>query len=208
MLFRVSVVTFILASLLGNALAAVPQIVYRSTKNSPKTVKEQNGLNCAQPTSYNDKITAQMHITKIFKIDNKNISPLKDPWVSTTYDHTTLVGTSHATSSGYIYKIDTSGREASFQNAEDIAWGSKGNPYASEKEVSAWVNIPWNSIMGWSRNNVYTPNPDYAGGCEQSGALKKRGLGGKCAARKQGAAKPKAAAKPKQAAGAKPARAA
>lgn len=190
MLFRVPVATFILSTLLGSVLAAVPQIVYRSTSKSNQTVKAEGGLNCYQPTTYNREITAQMHITKNFKIGNKNISPMKDPWVSTTYDYTTLVGSTHATSSGYIYKIDTTGREAYFQNADDLAWGSRGNPYTNEREVSAWVNIPWATIIGWSRRGVYTANPDYTGACGQTGALKKRGLGGACAIRGKQGAKP------------------
>ncbi|TLD16056.1 uncharacterized protein PgNI_02227 [Pyricularia grisea] len=179
------------------------------TAQTPTVVEQRGGL-CADADA-ETSITVIQHITK----NLGRVAPRRDPWVSTTMELSTLVGSTHTTSTGYIYKIDTAGIETTFVDTIALYRDElkRKHPYPNEMEASAYLRIPWSSIMGWSyRGGAYTPNAGYTGTC-QTTVLRKRGpgtgtnlqLGSACKARASGAGRtPNTAVPAKSAAGAAP----
>ena len=134
---------FLLASLLGAALANVPNPVYRADARNPDKIKATGGF---KSWGTNEAITLIEHASKIYA---KGHRQGQDPWISTS-GLTSVAQSGVVDKPCWVYTIDTSSIASSFTEVA-AAYAAAGQTYthASEQEWAAKLEIPLASITSF-----------------------------------------------------------
>ncbi|GAB1312061.1 hypothetical protein MFIFM68171_02271 [Madurella fahalii] len=136
---------FLLASLLGAALAAVPNPVYRADTRGPDTIKGTGGF---KSWGRNEDITLIEHASKVYA---KGHRQGQDPWISTS-GLTTVADSPVVDKPCWVYRIDTSNIASSFTEVAAV-YKAAGQTYghADEQEWAAKFEIPLANIVSFHR---------------------------------------------------------
>lgn len=140
---------FLLAWLLGAALATVPAHVYRADTRSPTAIKAAGGFKSRGTTEKTPPITVIEHASKVYSGTGHNVN--QDPWVSTS-SLATIAELPTVDKPCWVYTIDTSSIASSFTEvAAAYKAAGKTDTHPEEKEWAAKFSIPLSSITSFYR---------------------------------------------------------
>lgn len=153
---------FLLASLLGAALANVPGHVYRADNRDPDKIKADGGFKSFGKNADSD-ISIVEHVTKQYDSKKKGHRQGQDPWISTSA-LSTIADQNTVTKPCWVYTIDTSAIASRFTDvATAFTAEGKTNPHAKEQEWAARLEIPLSAITSFylqkkdgSKSETYT----------------------------------------------------
>jgi hypothetical protein len=144
---------FFSVSLLAALASCTPATLYRGDGNAPATAKAAGGLKAKGYGRSDAVVPSQATLFQHVSKDWGKVSPMKDPFISTSSSKAVSQGDA-ASSSNYVYTIDSSKITTKIWNCQgEYDEAKKDYPHAEESEYSVEGIIPWVCLFSPENSN-------------------------------------------------------